>query len=46
VGCCLAGLLDELGYAEVDELDVPVLRDEDVFGLQVPVHNATRVRRG
>ncbi len=38
--------LDELGEAEVEDLDVPVLRDHDVLGLQVPVDDARAVRLG
>ena len=36
----------QLGKAEVEDLDVPVLRDEDVLGLQVPMDDAFLVRRG
>ena len=36
----------ELGDAEVEDLDVPVLRDEDVLGLDVAVDDPLLVRRG
>ncbi len=38
--------LQELGEAEVEDLDRPVLRDHDVFGLQVPVNDPGLVRLG
>ena len=38
--------LDELGQAEVQDLDEPVLGDHHVLGLQVPVHDARLVRLG
>ena len=38
--------LDPLRQAEVEDLDVPVLREEDVVGLQVPVDDPALVRRG
>ena len=34
----------ELGEAEVQDLDEPVLRDHDVLGLQVPVDDPALVR--
>ncbi len=37
--------LGELGQAEVEDLGVPVLRDEDVLRLEVAVHDARLVRR-
>jgi hypothetical protein len=33
-------LADNLGKAEIHQLDVPPSIKQDVFGLQVPVHNA------
>ena len=38
--------LGELGQAEVEDLDAPVLRDEEVLGLQVPVDDPLLVRGG
>ena len=37
--------LRQLGEAEVEDLDAPVLRDEDVLGLQVAMDDALLVRR-
>ena len=36
----------QLGEAEVEDLDPSVLREEDVLGLQVPVHDPLFVRGG
>ena len=36
----------ELGEAEVEDLDPPVARDEDVLGLQIAVDDALVVRGG
>ena len=38
--------VDALGQAEVEDLDVAVVRHEDVLGLQVPVDDALAVRGG
>ena len=37
--------LDPLGQPEVEDLDVPVPRDEHVLGLEVPVDDSALVRR-
>ena len=37
---------EQLGQAEVEDLDVPVLRDKDVLGLDVAVDDPLLVRRG
>lgn len=37
------GNVEALGRAEVDELDVTILVDHDVFGLEVTVHDAFSV---
>ncbi len=42
-----AGLrLRQLGEAEVEDLDAAFVRDEEVLGLEVPMHDALVVRRG
>ncbi len=45
-GCARGLRLGQLREAEVEDLDSPVGGDEDVFGLQVPVHDPLLVRRG
>jgi hypothetical protein len=42
----LGAIVEELRDAEVDELHLPVLRHEDVRGLQVAVQDELRVRVG
>ena len=42
----LAAVQLQLRQAEVEDLDPPVLRQKDVLGLQVPVHDPLLVRRG
>ena len=39
------GRLDPLRQAEVEDLDLTVLGDEEVLGLQVPVDDPSRARR-
>ena len=46
VGDLVRLLLEELGEAEVEDLEGPVLRDHHVFGLEVPVDDPGRVRLG
>ena len=42
----LVGLLDALGQAEIQELEVAIARHEDVLGLQVPVDDAPGLGNG
>ena len=46
VGLVVGRGFDALGQAEVQDLDVAVVRDEDVVGLQVAVDDALAVRGG
>ena len=41
-----AGFLEAARQAEVEDLDLPVVRQHDVLGLQVPVDDAGAVGRG
>ena len=38
--------LAQLGQTEIENLDAPIVRDEDVLGLDVPVDDPFLVRRG
>src|SRR5207302_8260590 len=39
-------IAEELRDAEIKDLQAPLIRDEEVFWLQVPVHDPCLVRRG